>query len=154
MLMQTLDVVLADQPLLRGLDGYQLRQLAQCASPTSFASGQCIFHEGDAANQFYILTHGQVALQIAVPARGAITIQTLGAEDVLGWSWLYPPYRWHFDACTLTLVRAIAFDAQILRELCEQDHDLGYELVKRFAHIMFERLQATRLQLLDIYGSH
>jgi CRP/FNR family cyclic AMP-dependent transcriptional regulator len=152
--MQTLDAVLADQSFFRGLAPDQLQQLAQCASPATFTAGQCIFHEGTAADQFYILTHGQVALQIAVPGRGSITIQTLGTHDVLGWSWLYPPYRWHFDACTLTLVRAIAFDAQALRRMCEEDHDLGYELVKRFAQVMFDRLQATRLQLLDVYGSH
>lgn len=152
--MQTFDTVLADQSFLRGLSSEQVQQLARCASPVSFASGQCIFHEGDPADQFYILSHGTVALQIAVPARGAITIQTLGANEVLGWSWLYPPYRWHFDACTLSVVRAIAFDAQKLRHMCEEDHDLGYEMVKRFAHVMFERLQATRLQLLDVYGSH
>jgi CRP-like cAMP-binding protein len=73
---------------------------------------------------------------------------------VLGWSWLFPPYRWHFDARALELTRAIALDGKCLREKCEEDHDLGYELVKRVAQIIMERLQATRLQLLDVYGVH
>jgi CRP-like cAMP-binding protein len=152
--MPTLDVVLADQPFLQGFSPAQLQQLARYAGPVTFAAGQIIFHEGDTADQFYLLIHGAVALQVAVPAGGAITIQTLVADEVLGWSWLYPPYRWHFSAQALTLVRAIAFDGSQLRRLCEADHDLGYELTKRVAQVLFTRLQATRLQLLDVYGSH
>jgi hypothetical protein len=78
----------------------------------------------------------------------------LGEGEILGWSWLIPPYNWHFDARAVELTRAIALDGKCLRNKCEQDHDLGYELLKRFAHIMEQRLQATRLQLLDVYGNH
>jgi CRP-like cAMP-binding protein len=93
-----------------------------------------------------------VALQVFVPQRGPITVETVAAGEVLGWSWLFPPYRWHFDAQALELVRAIAFDGQCLRNKCAEDHDLGYALMQRFAQIMLQRLQATRLQLLDVYG--
>jgi hypothetical protein len=79
-------------------------------------------------------------------------ITTLGAGELVGWSWLFPPYRWHFDARATELTRTIAFDGACLRDKCEQDHDLGYELMRRFASLMLDRLQATRLQLLDVYG--
>ncbi len=78
--------------------------------------------------------------------------QTVAEGDVLGWSWLFPPYRWVFDAQALELTRALVFDGTCLRGKCEDDHNLGYELMKRFAHVVVQRLQATRLQLLDVYG--
>jgi CRP/FNR family transcriptional regulator, cyclic AMP receptor protein len=81
-----------------------------------------------------------------------LTIQTLGVGEVLGWSWLFPPYRWLFDARTIELTRAIALDGKCLRAKCDEDHHLGYEMVKRFAQVIIERLQASRLQLLDVYG--
>jgi hypothetical protein len=82
-----------------------------------------------------------------------MTIETIGEGEVLGWSWLFPPYRWQFDAQAVGLVRAIAFDGRCLRGKCEEDHDLGYWLMQRFAQVMSQRLQATRLQLLDLYGT-
>ena len=88
-----------------------------------------------------------------VPHRGLITVQTVREGDVLGWSWLFPPYRWHFGARTLQTTRALAFDGKCLRGKCENDHDLGYELFRRFSQVITERLEATRLQLLDLYGA-
>ena len=99
------------------------------------------------------MRHGRVVLETFVPGRGALTIETLEEGDLLGWSWLFPPYRWHFDARALDLVRAVAFDGACLRGKIDDDHALGYELLDRFSPVMLERLQATRLQLLDVYGS-
>lgn len=152
--MQTLEPILAAHPFFQNLDPRHLRLIVSCASNVRFEAGQFIFREGEAANHFYLLRHGTVQLEIFVPERGPLVIQTLGEGEVLGWSWLFPPYRWHFDARAVTLVRAIALDGQCLRTKCEEDHDLGYELVKRFAHVIMQRLQATRLQLLDVYGVH
>jgi len=150
--MRTLESVLAEHPFFKGLDPRYLELLAGCASNVRFNAGEFIFHEGEEANRFYLIRHGKVALEIFVPERGPVTIQTIDAGDVLGWSWLFPPYRWHFDARAIELTRAIAFDGQCLRSKCDEDHDLGYELMQRFARIITERLQATRLQLLDVYG--
>ena len=111
-----------------------------------------LFRDGDEANTFYVLRHGAVALETFVPARGPVTIETLETGEVLGWSWLFPPYRWHFDARALSLVRATAFDGACLRGKCEADPALGYELMSRFAQVAIERLQWTRLRLLDVYG--
>jgi CRP-like cAMP-binding protein len=152
--MDTLETLLAEHPFLKGLEAHNLQLIVGCASNVRFDAGEFIFREGEEANQFYIIRHGKVALEIYTPERGPITIETLGEGEILGWSWLFPPYHWHFDARAVELTRAIALDGKCLRTKCEQDHTLGYELTKRFAHIITQRLQATRLQLLDVYGVH
>jgi CRP-like cAMP-binding protein len=116
-----------------------------------FNAGQFLFHEGEEANEFYMIREGKVAVQIQGAERGPITVQTIGEGEVLGWSWLIPPYRWRFDVKALELTRAIALDGKCLRTKSEEDHDLGYQLLRRFAGIIVERLEAARLQLLDVY---
>jgi len=150
--MKTLEPILAEHPFFAGLNEEHLKLLVGCAKNVRFNAGQFIFREGGDANEFYVVRHGRVALELFSPERGAIAIQTIGEGDVLGWSWLYPPYKWHFDARALELTRAIALDGVCLRNKCDLDHDLGYELMKRFGHIVETRLQATRIQLLDLYG--
>jgi CRP/FNR family transcriptional regulator, cyclic AMP receptor protein len=118
-----------------------------------FEPEHVVFREGEAADQFYLVREGLIAVQVLVPHRGFVTVETVNEGEVLGWSWLFPPYRWHFSARTLQPTRALAFDGLCLRGKCEEDHDLGYELMKRFSRITAERLQATRLQLLDLYGA-
>ena len=150
--METIDAVLRDVPIFDGLAPEQLTLIAGCGSNVRFREGEVLFREGDAADTFYVLRHGSIALETFVPARGAITIETLEAGEVVGWSWLFAPYRWHFDARALSLVRATAFDGTCLRGKCEDDPRLGYELMSRFAQVLIERLQWTRLRLLDVYG--
>jgi CRP-like cAMP-binding protein len=150
--METLEPILAQHPFFQGLDPTYLSLLVGCAANVRFPAGTDLFHEGEAAEQFYLIRHGRVALQVFIPGQGRVTIDTIEAGNVLGWSWLFPPYRWHFDAQALELTRAIAFDGTCLRAKCDEDHDLGYTLMQRFARIMMHRLQASRLQLLDIYG--
>jgi CRP/FNR family transcriptional regulator, cyclic AMP receptor protein len=150
--MKTVEAILAEVPLLEGLESDVLTLLAGCASNVHFDEGTVLFRQGDPADAFYAIRHGTIALEAFVPARGPVTIETLEAGEVLGWSWLFPPYRWHFDARALTGIRATAFDGACLRGKCEQDPMLGYELMARFAHVLIERLQWTRLRLLDVYG--
>jgi len=151
--METLEPILAKHPFLKGLEPRHLKILVGCASNVRFNADQFLFHEGEEANEFYMIREGKVAVQIQGAERGPITVQTIGEGDVLGWSWLIPPYRWRFDAKALELTRAIALDGKCLRTKSEEDHDLGYELLKRFAGIIVERLEAARLQLLDVYKS-
>ena len=151
-MIDTLEYVLGDQTFLKGLSPAHLVAIAECAHPVTFASGEYVFHEGDPANHFYIITYGQVSLELHVPGLGSRVIQTVEKDEVLGWSWLFPPYRWHFDGRALTMIRAIDFNGLCLRGKCDADHDLGYALMQRFAQTMMARLQATRLQLLDVYG--
>ena len=150
--MQSLEPYLAEHPFLKGLEPNHLKILVGCASNVRFDVGQFILREGEEANNFYIIRHGKVAIELFAAERGAITIQTIGEGEILGWSWLIPPYRWRFDARAVDLTRAIALDGKCLRTKCEQDHNLGYELLKRFAHVIALRLEATRLQLSDVYG--
>ena len=146
--METLKGILAGHPFLSGLEDRHLDLLVGCASDVRFDAGQFILREGEEANQFYLIRHGKVALEVFAPGHGPIIILTLGEGEILGWSWLVPPYRWTIDARAVELTRAIALDGKCLRTKSEEDHDLGYELFKRFAQIFVKRLAATRLQLL------
>jgi CRP/FNR family cyclic AMP-dependent transcriptional regulator len=152
--METLEPLLAAHPFLKNLDQKYIQLVAGCASNVRFEAEQYIFRENEEADQFYIIRQGKVALEIYTPDRGPIIIETLEDGDVLGWSWLIPPYQWRFDARALELTRAIALDGKCLRTKCENDHDLGYELLKRFSSIVDQRLESTRFRLLDLYDSH
>jgi len=152
-MLRSIERVIAEVPLFEGLDDADLELLAGCAGNVHFASGDYLFREGDPADVFYVIRHGGVALELFVPTRGAVIIDTLDAGEVLGWSWLFAPYRWHFDARAVGVVRATGFDGACLRGKCEDDPALGYRLMERFARIAIERLQSTRLRLLDVYGS-
>lgn len=152
--MTTLEPILTEQPFFRGMSAPHLHLLTGCTANVRFETGQLIFRQGDAADHFYVIREGKIAVEIHSPQRGAIIVQTLGADEVLGWSWLTPPYRWRFDARAVEPTRALSLDGKCLRTKCEQDHDLGYELLKRFCPIIAQRLDATRLQLLDVYGIH
>ena len=147
----SLEPILAGHPFLSGLDPKHLAVLAGCASNMRFDAGQFLSREGEDANQFFFIRHGRVSIETFSPQKHAITIETLSEGDVLGWSWLIPPYTWRFDARAIEMTRTLALDGQCLRAKCEEDHDLGYELMKRFSNIIDRRLQATRMQLLDLY---
>jgi CRP/FNR family transcriptional regulator, cyclic AMP receptor protein len=150
--METIEATLRDVPLFQGLTPDELGLIAGCGSNVRFGDGELLFREGDDASTFFLLRHGSVALEMFVPGRGPVTIETLEAGEVVGWSWLFPPHRWHFDARALSLVRATSFDGGCLRGKCEADPRLGYDLMSRFAQVIVDRLQWTRLRLLDVYG--
>ncbi len=135
-------------PFLKGLSLHQHRILLDCAMVTHFDPEEVIFREGDPANRFYLIEQGNVALELYVRDQGMVRISTVGPGNVLGWSWLFPPYFWHFNARATEPVDAIFLYATPLREECESDHELGYDLLKRMAQVMLARLQATRRQLL------
>lgn len=151
--METLEPIIAQHPFLQGLESQYLKLIVGCASNVRFRAGEFLFREGEEAQQFYMVREGRVALQIPT-AREAIIIQTVGEDDILGWSWLVPPHKWRFDARALETTRAIALDGKCLRAKSEEDHHFGYELLKRFSNVIAGRLEATRLQLLDVYGTH
>lgn len=150
--MQEIDELLVEIDVFRGLRDEDLDLIAGCALNRVFGDGDYLLREGEPAGEFFAIRHGTVALETFVPQRGAMTIETLHGGDVLGWSWLVPPHRTVHDARALGVVRAIAFDGACLRAKCDADPRLGYELLKRFTEVIVERLQATRLRLLDVYG--
>jgi CRP-like cAMP-binding protein len=148
----TLELILAEHPLFRDLGSAYVKLLSECAANVRFDAGKTIFRHGEPADRFYLIRDGRISVEIASPSDGALTIQTLEAGEVLGWSWLFPPYTWYFDARALTTTKALALDCRCLRAKCDADPALGYELMKRFSAILHARLQATRLQIMDIYG--
>jgi CRP-like cAMP-binding protein len=150
--METLERILAEHPFFKGLEEPYLQLLVGCASNVRFNAGEVVFREGEEANRFYLIRQGKVAVEMFAPSRGPIILQTLGEGEVLGWSWLVAPYRWRFDGRAVELTRAIALDGECLRGKCEEDHDLGYELMKRVSLVMEKLVQATRMQLADVYG--
>jgi len=151
--MKTLEAAISDHPFLKHLSPGHLQILIDSAMQVELKANETIFREGDPANRFYLIESGKVALETAARDHEPKLIQTIGAGDVLGWSWLFPPYYWHFDARALEPTKAIFFYGSRLREQCEEDHDLGYELMKRMAGIVIDRLQATRQRLLDFHRS-
>ncbi|MFH1892485.1 MAG: cyclic nucleotide-binding domain-containing protein [Candidatus Zixiibacteriota bacterium] len=152
--MENLERILRDHPIVAGLSPEHVSLLVGCASNVVFKAGEFIFREGDDADSFYVIRQGKVVLETYVPHMGPKAIQTRVAGEVTGWSWMIEPYRWHFDARALELTKAIALDGKCLREKCEKDHDLGYALIKKFFGIIAQRLEATQLQLMDIYRTN
>ena len=150
--MRGIDELLAGHEVFAGLDPATLALLSGCASNVVIGADERLFAEGERADRFWIIRHGQVALEINAPGAKMI-IETLGAGSVVGWSWLVAPYQWSFDAVAQEPTRAVVFDAGCLRAKMDTDPRLGYQLLSRFLPIVVDRLQATRLRLLDLYGS-
>jgi CRP-like cAMP-binding protein len=148
--LSVLRTTISSHPFFRGLRTAHLDALTCCALQTKFPSDVIVFHQGDAANRFYLIETGCVALEADQPRQIAIRIQTLGAGDVMGWSWLFPPHIWHFSARTVEPTRAIFFNGNQLRTQFEQNPGLGDVLVKHMAQVVVERLQATQSQLLEL----
>jgi CRP-like cAMP-binding protein len=151
--LKTIADLLEEIPLLADLSVDQRATVGGCGQNVVFGDGEALFREGDDADTFFALRQGNVALEIASPVRGPLVVQTVHEGDVIGWSWLFEPYRTRFDARARGEVHALAFDGECLRGKCEADHELGYELMRRFASVLTDRLQATRMQLLDLYGA-
>ena len=150
--MRTIDELITEITAFQGLTPDRLDLISGCGQNRSFQAGDMLMRTGEPANTFYVIRHGTVALETFVPQRGPLVIETLDDGDLLGWSWLFPPYRTEFDARAVGVVRTVAFDGGCLRGKCDDDPALGYELMKRFAAVLTERLQATRMRLIDVYG--
>jgi CRP/FNR family cyclic AMP-dependent transcriptional regulator len=142
--------LLAAQPFLKGFTRQQLELMSNNAMAVEFPAGKTIFDEGLTANRFYVILKGEVALESRSRKKGSRPklIQTIKAGDVLGWSWLFPPYEWNFAARAVKPTTAIIFFATTIRKQCESDPRYGYELMKRVSKVVIKRLQSTRYQLL------
>lgn len=151
--MRTIAQYLPDHPFFAGLDEPTLALLAGCATNVSLAAGEYLFREGDPAARFFVVRRGRVAIELHDPAVGTVVIDTADAGDVVGWSWLVPPYRSIFDARAAEGTGVVAFDGLCLRGKCEDDSHLGYELMQRVTQVMSERLVAAQVRLLDLYGA-
>ena len=150
--MHGLEVILEEHPFFAGFTAEQNRLISGCARNRRFDAGEYLFHEGEPADEFFLIRHGRVALEIVAPGQAPIVFSTLGEGEIVGASWLAAPYKWVFDARAVTLTRAIGIDAACLRGKCDADPVLGYQMMKRFLPVLVKRLNTTRLQLLDVYG--
>jgi CRP/FNR family cyclic AMP-dependent transcriptional regulator len=149
--MKGIEDLLREHPFVRSLDEDIIVLIAGCAKNVMFQANEYVFREGNAADHFYLIRHGTVALEMFVPGRGPFTFLTVKSGEIVGVNWLIPPYRWSFDARAVELTRAIAFDAKCLRDKCESDHHVGYEIMKRLVLPLIERLQVARLQSAEMY---
>jgi CRP/FNR family cyclic AMP-dependent transcriptional regulator len=150
--MRSIDDLLHEHPFFDGLDCDTLALLAGCAANRHVNAGDYLYREGTPADTFYVIRHGRVAIEAHDGPRGAVVIETVGDGEVLGWSWLIPPHRWHFDGRAVESTSVVVFDGACLRTKCDEDPRLGYAILQRVAAIMYTRLQGTRVRLLDLYG--
>jgi CRP/FNR family transcriptional regulator, cyclic AMP receptor protein len=147
---ESMSVRVALHPFLAGMNATQLTLLSDCAIAVHFKKGQTVLREGELANRFYLIESGKVVLESGEKSGDSLIIETIGAGDLLGWSWMFTPYVWNFTARATEPTEAIFFYGTILREYCERDPSLGYELFKRMAPVMLRRLQAARQKMLSI----
>jgi CRP/FNR family transcriptional regulator, cyclic AMP receptor protein len=150
--MKNIEQVIGEHPFFADLPDNQRAVIAGCAEMAACKAGSRLFQVDGEAEHFFLLRHGSVSLEHPVPGRQVFRFETIGEGGVIGWSWLFPPYRYQFDARALEDVSVVRFDGKCLREKCEQDPALGYNLMKRFAQVMVQRYADTRLQLIDVYG--
>ncbi len=151
--MRTIDQLLHEHPFFAGLDPEVLTLLAGCATNRHTPAGEYLYREGEPADVFYVIRSGRATIETHNPVGGPVVIETVEAGEVLGWSWLIPPYRWLFDARAVEPTSHVVFDGKCLRDKCDADPEIGYHLMQRVAGVMYERLQAARVRLLDLYGA-
>lgn len=149
--MESLKQTLSEHPFLQGLKPAHLDFIASCATVRQFNAGEYLLSEGQEANEFYLILQGKVALGTFVPGRGFTTIQTLNHNEMVGWSWMIPPHQWRFSALVIMSTQAVALDGRRLREQCEAEPEFGYEILKRVALVIGQRLTATRMRL-EVYA--
>jgi CRP/FNR family transcriptional regulator, cyclic AMP receptor protein len=151
---KSIEELVEAHPFFDGLDPSLLGTVAGCGQNRTFEAESYLCREGEPADVFYIVRRGRVALEVAVPNRGSVIIDSAGVGDVVGASWLFPPYRWQFDARAIEPVGVVELDAECLRGKCDDDPELGYDLMKRFAAVFVQRMASARLRLLDLYGGN
>ena len=149
--LKSMKEVIATQPFFDGLEHQYLTLFAGCASHRSFNEGKFLLKENKQSTQFFIIKEGKVAVEVFAGNKGTIRIQTLAEGDLVGWSWLFPPYKNQFDVIALTTTRVIAFEGSCLQKKCKDDYRFGYEMLRRMTGVIIDRLRNTRLQLVDIY---
>lgn len=150
--MEQLTQTLAQMPFLKGVAASHLKILASHTQRVRFASGQIIGREGDPADRFYLLLTGRVAVEAFIAEEGNVAFQNVGPGEPLGWSWLFPPFRWHFTARALEDSEAMEWDTEYLRQQSETDPKFGYEIASRLTRVLLERLRATTKTMVDFYA--
>ncbi len=148
----TLRELVESQRFCQGLSEGQCEGLAACACERRFAEGEFLLRQHAPADTFYLVLEGQVQIRLTLPGQGAVTLETIGPDEAVGWSWFAPPYRCQFDARATAPTRTLAFAADSLRALMERDPAIGYTVLKALVSTLSERVQSCRLQVLDVYA--
>ncbi|MAF27518.1 MAG: cyclic nucleotide-binding domain-containing protein [Gemmatimonadota bacterium] len=147
---ENVERLLRDHPFLHGLADRHLSFLSGCARTVTFQPGDFLGREGEEAHSWYLVRHGHVSLETHIEERGPIQVAALGEGEVIGWGWLVAPYNWHFDARAVTVTKTLTLDGDYLRAHCENDPELGYELLKRFLHVLQKRLHWSRTRMRNL----
>ncbi|MGD9591738.1 MAG: cyclic nucleotide-binding domain-containing protein [Candidatus Berkiella sp.] len=150
--MKKIDEIIKEHPFFKGFTNDELKFISSCGQNKVFHKNEIIAHENTTADNFYLIRQGKVAISANIPHKEDKIIQTVGEGEILGWSWLFPPYQWMFELTALETTHVVALNGKCLRDKLEQTPELGFKLMKRFSQLMIARLNATRLQLLDVYG--
>ena len=148
-----IDALLAEHSFFKDFTPSHRALIAGCGKNVHFSAGQILAKTGESANQFFAIRHGRASIELHSSERGPLILQTVEAGEIVGWSWLFPPYQWKFDVRAIEEIQAISFDGECLRAKCDRDPAMGYDLMRRFAQVFMERLESARIQLLDLYGS-
>ena len=151
--METIEAVLAAHPFFQGMDPQHVAAVAACGRQVQFKAEEFLCREAEEALDFYVIISGSVSVEIFSARRGPLTTTTVEEGEVLGWLWFEHPYHWHLDARARQVTRTIELEVAALKARCEEDHDLGYELMKRYAHYLAVQFRVTKLQLVDMYGT-
>ncbi len=151
--MQTIDELIAEAPVFAGLKPDYIQLISSWGRLVEVDSDEYVLREGERAQTFYIIRRGAIALEVRGAGRAVLVVDTKHDGDIVGWSWLFAPYRWQFDGRTTEPCSLVAIEGARLRDQCEDDHEFGYQLMRRFASVVQQMLQNTRMQLLDVYGN-
>ena len=151
--MQTLDELIAEAPVFAGLKPEYIQLISSWGRLIDMDGDEYVLREGERAQTFYIIRRGAIALEVRGAGRAVLVVDTKHDGDIVGWSWLFAPYRWVFDGRTIEPCSLVAIEGARLRDRCEEDHEFGYQLMRRFASVVQQRLHRTRTQLLDVYGT-
>lgn len=149
---RSMDSLLREHPFCQGLDDAAIDLMSGCAQNVQFPEDAMIARADGPCDHLYLIRFGTAAREMRVPGREPLIIETLDEGEILGWSWIVPPYQWTYDVRAVTIVRAISVDATCVRAKCDQDHSFGYEIYHRIVRVMADRLATARLRLADLYA--
>ena len=154
MTLEQIERILSEHPFFKGLKPQHIAEVAKGSTRINFNPGEFLMREDEPGSCFFLILHGKVAVEVFTPERGPIIVSTLGENEILGYCWIVPPYQCRFDVRAVELTRTVCVQGTRLRQICDEDHQVGYELLKRTSQMMSKLIEATRVQMLDVYGDH
>jgi CRP/FNR family cyclic AMP-dependent transcriptional regulator len=152
--LENIEKIISEHPFFNGIDQQTIKVIAENSRRLNFNPGEFLMREDEPGHCFFLILHGKVAIEVFAPERGPIIVSTIGENEICGYCWLIPPYTCRYDVRAVEFTRCICIDGTRLREICDENPKLGFELLRRTTQLMSSLLEATRVQVLDIYGDH